>query len=266
MNEAKERPILAFDTSTACLAGAVWDGNKVLSEVQSHAERNHSVQIVTKLQELLKESGVNREELAGIAVGKGPGSYTGVRIAVSAAKTLAWAWRLPLVGVSSLEAIAFGALHRGEAASLAGADGHDWVLPIMDARRGQVYTGHYAHSAASGWTCCVPDGIRLMRDWVDEIAAKAAEAEGLVRTIRIAGDLSQHEGEAVRLKELCAPSGVQVELQPYDMEGRWLARLAYDRLSAGESDDVHTFVPNYTQLVEAEAKLLAKQRSEAGER
>lgn len=263
MNEVKDRPILAFDTSTACLAGAVVLGDKVLSEVQSFAERNHSVQIVLKLQELLQQSGIKREELAGIAVGKGPGSYTGMRIAVAAAKTIAWVWQLPLVGVSSLEAIAYGARHAADQAYLTQPGDQEWVLPIMDARRGQVYTGGYGQNDESGWSCLAPDGVRLMHDWVDHVARQAAEAGSAVKRILVTGDLKLHEQEAVRLRELCAPLGIAVELLPYDMEGKWLARLGQARLLAGESDDVHTFVPNYTQLVEAEVKLLAKQ-AEAG--
>ena len=101
--------VLALDTSTPVLAAALVRGETVLGSLQSPAERNHSAHVVPAMQQLIRESGIDPSQLAGIAVGQGPGSYTGVRIAASVAKTLAWAWNRPLVGVSSLEALAAGA-------------------------------------------------------------------------------------------------------------------------------------------------------------
>ncbi|QAY66888.1 tRNA (adenosine(37)-N6)-threonylcarbamoyltransferase complex dimerization subunit type 1 TsaB [Paenibacillus protaetiae] len=268
MSNEIERPVLAFDTSTACLAGAVIQGDQVLSEVQSFAERNHSVQIINRLQQLLDESGVSPDGLGGIVVGQGPGSYTGMRIAVAAAKTLAWAWGKPLAAVSSLEAMAYGGLHAGALSGgrqAAGTSaGTEWVLPIMDARRGQVYTGGYKQSAEAGWTCFAADGVRLMKDWADDMAGRAAQEDAGVQRIYVTGDLKLHLEEAERLREQCRAAGVQVELLPYDLEGRWLAQLGRAKLRAGQTENVHTFIPNYTQLVEAEVKLLAKQ-AEAGQ-
>lgn len=281
---ASSGPIIALDTSTAAMAAAVLRDGEWLGEVQSLAERNHSVHVISHIKSLLATSRVKPEELAGIVVGNGPGSYTGMRIAVTAAKTLAWCWGKPLVGVSSLEAIAYGAWHRGaeaeaftalENSALAegqASEREHWVLPIMDARRGQVYSAAFACRAqgggAAGWSRIAEDGVRLMEQWVDAIAERLSSLPSLGKggqlpVIWLAGDLSLHEASAERLVAEGAERGADVRLVPYVMEGRFLAELGRLRLAAGESDDIHTFTPNYTQLTEAEVKLKAKQAGEA---
>jgi tRNA threonylcarbamoyladenosine biosynthesis protein TsaB len=255
--------VAALDTSTAAMAMAIVRGDEVLGEVQSMAERNHSVEVVSKFKALMADCGVTADTLDGIVVGRGPGSYTGMRIGVTVAKTLAWAWNKPIVGVSSLEALAYGSMPAG-----ADSDEH-WYVPLMDARRGQVYTAAFAAGAEieGAWGRIAPDAIRLMAGWVDELADRANaysqldDAEGSL-TITVCGDLAKHEEEAVRLQQLCEAIAVRVVLSPSLMEGRSSALLGAARLLRGEHDDVHSFVPNYTQLTEAEVKLREKQAAE----
>lgn len=254
-------PVLALDTSTAAMAAAIVKGTETLAEIQSLAERNHSVHVVSNVKKLLEQCGLKQEQLAAIVAGSGPGSYTGMRIAASVAKTMAWVLDKPLVGVSSLEALAYGAWHRGVESGKAEADGRHWVLPIMDARRGQVYTAGYAmDAAAGGWSSFAQDGVRMMRDWVDQVSEMLTAADTVKpQYVWIAGDLTLHEEEAERLRLLGAEAGVQVLLYPFVQEGRWLGLLGQQRLAAGHAVNPHTFVPNYTQLTEAEVKLKAKQ-------
>lgn len=271
MTELNEGPILAFDTSTAAFAAAIWDKGSILGDMQSLAERNHSVHVITHVKQLMEQCGVTAKDVGAIAVGSGPGSYTGMRIAVAAAKTLAWVWNKPLVGVSSLEAIAYGGWHHATGAKLGTAwtaaphTGEDWILPIMDARRGQVYTSGYAMSADGGWSCFAPDGVRLMQDWVDRIAGEAEQRQGQLKRIWVIGDLALHAGEAERLKALCGEnrSGAEVHLLSYELEGRAVAWLGRHRLEEGKIADTHGLTPNYTQLAEAEANLRAKRQGEA---
>lgn len=267
--------VLALDTSTASLAAALVHGRKTIVEVQSLAERNHSVHTVSIVKSLLKDNGITAQQLDGIAIGMGPGSYTGMRIAVSVGKTLAWAWDKPLVGVSSLESLAFGAWQKESSPSTQVFQQQaevrlqtHWFIPIMDARRGQVYTASFAASSSDGaWSRLTKDGIRLMHEWVDELVSqiRRLEPEEVPAAIWIVGDLTLHEAEADRLADLLAPnelsstfSPVNVRKLPFIMEGRSVAALGMKRLAAGERDEVHTFIPNYTQLTEAEVNLRAK--------
>ncbi|MFC4779602.1 tRNA (adenosine(37)-N6)-threonylcarbamoyltransferase complex dimerization subunit type 1 TsaB [Paenibacillus sp. GCM10023252] len=288
--------ILALDTSTAAMAAAIVRGAEVLGEVQSLAERNHSVHVIEHVSDLIGGSGLSQDEISLIAVGSGPGSYTGMRIAASAAKTLAWVWGIPLVSVSSLEGLAYGAWRTAaqpqsaepqsamqqstisQSAKPQSAKPHSptlsaqaqlnqpqqadpasitaathWVVPIMDARRGQVYTSLFLAGADGSWTRVERDGVRLMSDWIAALAEKAAAHN--VSSITITGDIALHEEQALRLHQLVA---AEVRLQPYIMEGRWLAALGAREAAEGGGIDPHAFVPNYTQLTEAEVNLKAR--------
>lgn len=264
-NQDSGTVVLALDTSTAAMAASVMRGSEVLAEVQSLAERNHSVHVITHVKELLQKAGISRDGLDAIVVGSGPGSYTGMRIAVTAAKTLGWAWHKQVVGVSSLEAVALGGWSSGMAS---GAKEFEdvaervlhIVVPIMDARRGGVYTACFdSDNKGADWRRGEPDGVRLMADWAEHIANAAAEqAKERPVVVWLTGDLSLHGEGAAKLAGLGAASGVEVRLAPYVLDGRFVGQLGLERLRRGETDDVHSLIPNYTQLTEAEVKL--KQR------
>lgn len=248
--------LLAFDTSTASLAAAVVRDGAVLASVQSFAERNHSVRIVPEIMRLLGESGVSPEALGAVAVGQGPGSYTGVRIAVSVGKTLAWAWGKPLLGVSSLEALACGAWESRKAEEDGEAEGRTsgpvWLVPVMDARRGRVYTARWRADGEGRWERIDEDGIRLAADWAEKLRADAAGLNVSPR-IWLIGETGPHEAVfGVGREDVPAVRPV-----PFAMEASAVARLAAARLARGERENVHAFVPNYTQLAEAEAKRIA---------
>lgn len=258
--------VIALDTSTAAMAGAVIRDGVVKSEVQAVAERNHSVHVISHMKSMLEQAGVGREQLDGIVVGQGPGSYTGVRIAVTAAKTLGWVWDKPVVAISSLESLGYGALHQCK--SQYGTEaGEYWVIPIMDGRRGQVYRGGFRWSGEAGgnWTRWAEDGIVLMKEWVDtllDMLPQRLSAEVDWPLLLVTGDVSQHEAEVERLSVKAAELGVRTRVLPYVMEGRYLAQLGLKALNEGAGEPAHEILPNYTQLTEAEVKLKAKQAGE----
>jgi tRNA threonylcarbamoyladenosine biosynthesis protein TsaB len=251
--------LLSFDTSTASLAAAIVRDGIVMDSVVTFTERNHSVKIITIIKELLARNGLQAGHLDAIAVGQGPGSYTGVRIAVTAAKTLAWAWNKPLIGVSSLEALAFGAWNSLQLANEDMATDRDtWVIPLMDARRGQVYTSRYAAGHPGKWDTVNKDGIRMIADWAERLEEEAT-LDTQVAAIWFVGDITIAHKAVIEQAE---QSGTRLRTYNCDMDAGAVGQLAELKFRQGERNEVHTFVPNYTQLTEAEVKLLAASRGD----
>ena len=121
--------ILAFETSAKAASAALTDNGKLLAESYQNTGLTHSQTLMVMAQDLLKSCGLGAKDVQAVAVAAGPGSFTGVRIGVAAAKGFAWGAELPCYGVSTLEAMA---------RNLGVWQGY--IVPAMDARRSQVYT------------------------------------------------------------------------------------------------------------------------------
>ena len=124
--------ILAFETSAKAGSVALLEGNKLLGESYQNTGLTHSQTIMTMARDLIAACGYTPQDVEAVAVAAGPGSFTGVRIGVAAAKGFAWGSELPCYGVSTLEAMA---LNLGVYEGL--------VVGVMDARRSQVYTATF---------------------------------------------------------------------------------------------------------------------------
>src|SRR5690349_18029225 len=99
--------LLALDTSTSTASVALFDGHQVLSETTWRAGREHSTRVLLEVEIALERIGRSHEQLSGLVVARGPGSFTGVRVALSVAKGIAAGRGLPTWGVSSLDTLAF---------------------------------------------------------------------------------------------------------------------------------------------------------------
>ena len=130
--------ILAFETSAKAASVALHDGTVLLGESYQNTGLTHSQTLMVMAEDLLKQCGKTASDVTAVAVAEGPGSFTGVRIGVAAAKGFAWGAQLPCVGVSTLEAMA---------ESLGAWEGT--VCPVMDARRSQVYNALFAADCGS---------------------------------------------------------------------------------------------------------------------
>lgn len=255
-----------MDTSTSSMTVALLRGGELVGELHSQAVRNHSIGLLPHIHKLLEAHGIRPRDLQSVAAGIGPGSYTGVRIAVSVAKTLAWSLGLDLLGVSSLEAMALGGAHTlAKEQESRGAQGPAWIVPLMDARRTQAFTAVYEDRGVAGagqagpdvWREMMPDGIRLMDAWTEQLLALAAEAgKAAPSQIVFVGETESFAAQIEHFTEQWTTG--EVRTLAYRIEAEYIGRLAFPRFANGEKDDVHSFVPNYTQLPEAEVKLLAK--------
>jgi tRNA threonylcarbamoyladenosine biosynthesis protein TsaB len=244
-------PLLALDTSTPVMSIAVMNGDEVLGEISSDAERNHSVLLMPEIDRLLGEAGLKPRDIGAIAVGVGPGSYTGVRIGVTVAKTFAWSLGLPLYAVSSLEALALGGWRAACSAGVK-VDASAWVVPALDARRGQAFTAVYAVEEGGAWSRVRPDAIEPFREYA---AAVLAEPGRPGSAVFVVGDERAFADEVNAAAE--GAGGVVLRV-PWGMAARDIAAVARRHGEAALVRDVHALAPNYTQLAEAEAKLLAR--------
>ncbi|MDP4164306.1 MAG: tRNA (adenosine(37)-N6)-threonylcarbamoyltransferase complex dimerization subunit type 1 TsaB [Bacillota bacterium] len=224
--------ILAIDTSNYTLGVALVDEDKVLGEYMTYSKKNHSVRIMPAIQTLMKDCDWTPKDVNKIVVAKGPGSYTGVRIGVTIAKTLAWSLQTPLVGVSSLEILAAGA----------GRYFPGLVSPLFDARRGQVYTGLY-RSENGQLVQVEKDQLVMIDKWATSLKNRNEQI------LFVGNDTGIHRSF---LEEHLGNQAVFAAISEHNPRPSELALLGKNK----PGEDIHSFVPNYIRLVEAEAKWL----------
>lgn len=131
---------VCFDTATEVLTCAVWADGELIEHHEA-APRRHADRVLSVVGRLLAEAGVARSDLDAIGFGRGPGSFTGLRVAAGVAQGLAFALDVPAVPVSTLAAIAQGSLRE---------NGSRQVMVLLDARLGEVYAGAMRADAAAG--------------------------------------------------------------------------------------------------------------------
>lgn len=143
MKNSRTPLILGIDTSADRCSVGLAKGKSVLGDISLNAPREHSSLIIPSIDRLLKDNGLKVDDLEGIAVSQGPGCFTGLRVGVATAKTLAQALEIPIVGIPTLDAIALNA-----GISDQGSDARKGMIcVIVDARRQQVYTARYSAKA-----------------------------------------------------------------------------------------------------------------------
>lgn len=133
--------ILAIDTATEACSVALYNNGETLAHFELCA-REHTQRILPLVQQILTESGLTLNQLDALAFGRGPGSFTGVRIGIGIAQGLAFGAELPLLPVSTLMTMAQGAYRQ---------TGAERVLAAIDARMGDVYWGNYQRCADGQW-------------------------------------------------------------------------------------------------------------------
>lgn len=240
---------LAFDTATQYMSVAISNGNSVVAEYTSSSRKDHSSRLMPAVEMVMKEAGIVPTDLRGIIVGKGPGSYTGLRIGVSTAKSLAWSLNIPLVGASSLSLMARGAKHY-----------NGYVVPFMDARRGQVYTGLYG-MIDGVWTSIEEDRLVLMKDWL-QILQKvnkplffvSHDMEMYKEMIEQSYCVSGTDSLACGIYQLSNIS------DSYGRAGE-LVELGIQLLNNHQHGDAKSFAPEYLRLAEAEYNWLQQQKT-----
>lgn len=217
--------LLLIDTSNQPLSVALTDGNDVLAEITNNTKTNHSVQLMPMIQRLFNESSMSKNDLDGIVVAEGPGSYTGLRIGVTTAKTLAYALNCKLYGVSSLKALA---------ATI--NENNKLLVPIFDARREAVYAGIYQQK--NGLLETVLDDQYIS---INDLKQKLHE---LNQPYVYIGE------DTVKLAHLIDGEGINQ-----------LPQASVMKNLITEPTDIHSFVPKYHKITEAERNWIDQQKN-----
>ena len=222
--------ILAIDTASSVSSVAVASEGKLQAEVTVEAGRTHSETLLSHIEGALSFAGVERSALTGVAVSIGPGSFTGLRIGLATAKAIAYGLGIPLVGVSTLAALAL---------AVPVPDVH--TLALMDAQKGNAYAGLYE------WRDGSLHEVRPVR--VAPLAEAIAEAADRGKPVLLTGEL------AVKKRARLGNLPDNVTLAPAHLltaRASHVAWLGIARLAAGERDDPMTLEPFYIRRSEAE--------------
>jgi tRNA threonylcarbamoyladenosine biosynthesis protein TsaB len=226
--------ILAFETSAKAGSVALMREGVLLAESYCNTGMTHSQTIMPMAQELLHNCGYTPEDVQAVAVAAGPGSFTGVRIGVAAAKGFTWARQIPCYGVSTLEAMAYTlGLYEG------------CCVCAMDARRNQVYNAVFRFDKG------VP--VRVCEDRAISLDALSEHLKTLEGPFYLVGDGSN----------LCHSHIPGLILPPeHRMHQRasGVALAAQAAITRGETGDGAALVPNYLRLSQAERERLAREQ------
>ena len=228
--------ILAFETSAKAASVALTQDGNLLGESYQNTGLTHSQTLMVKAEDLLKQCSKTVSDLDAVAVAEGPGSFTGVRIGVAAAKGLAWGAEIPCYGISTLEAMA---VHLGIY--------EGYVCPCMDARRNQVYNAlFYVNQGKIE---------RIREDRAIALADLKTELEQLNAPIYLVGDGSRltHKTLSAEIPNLILPPEHRLHQRAVGV-----AILAEAKAAAGESGDGAALTPNYLRLSQAERERAEK--------
>ena len=130
--------ILVIDTSCKTSMAALAENGNVISSIALNDNKTHSVKMLPSIEYILEASGIEPTELNAIAVTNGPGSYTGLRIGVTTAKSFAYTLQLPLIGINTLDALAVSCEPQSD---------DTLVCPLIDARNARVYAAIYKNGS-----------------------------------------------------------------------------------------------------------------------
>lgn len=230
--------ILAFDTSNKPLTVAVVEDGKILARADSTEEKTHSVSLLPDIKDSLQKAGLSIDDIDRIAVAQGPGSYTGVRIAVTVAKTLAFTLDKPLVGISSLRLLA------------ANGDDGKLVVPVEDARNDNAFAGAYLKKSGE-----VVDVIKDQHIKMDDLFKLLANYHAdQIQFVNV----SEHLADLITENLPKATITLTKDSLP---DASKLASLAENEEPV---KDINAFAPTYLRLTQAEHDWIKKGHKEDG--
>ena len=231
--------LLAIDTSTRNASVALADGQRVIAGRSWHSVVNHTTELMPVVVQLMDSRGVRPRELDAVAVALGPGGFSALRTGLSAAKGLAMAARIPIIGVGSLDLEAYPYRESGLA-----------VCALLEAGRSEAASALIA-----------PDGTRLREDRITGTDELLEEMDSRLRGNDggVGNDGGGETGAAVLFcgegmppwaEGVRAALGVRAVLchTPPSARAGSLAALAFERLERGDADDLDALQPHYLRM------------------
>jgi tRNA threonylcarbamoyladenosine biosynthesis protein TsaB len=239
---------LALDTSSLVGSLAVLRDDQLIGVVSTRSEENYSSRMFRHLDFLLHDLSLKLADFDLFSVAAGPGSFTGLRVGLTAAKAWAEVYKKPVVGISALEAVAMQSFRRNQASD-------PLIVPVLDARRGQVYCAFYQQAGAQ----LKLDGderVLSPSELLDEIRKRRGSAGCIIATPRqelISEALSRFENS-----ETSQPSASIILHTVSAVLAPWIGRLAISSAKRGEFSDALTLDANYVRRSDAELQLKGK--------
>ena len=216
--------LLAVDTSTAQVGLAIYDGSQILGEYAWRSSQRHTVELAPAMAELLRRCGLTMENIRGLGVALGPGSFTSLRVGLSLVKGIALARGLPVVGVPTLDILA--AAQPGSRLPL---------VTLLQAGRGRFAVGWYKNSR-KGWRSQGPARVLTFQKLLEELNKPAF----------VCGELTAEEYRELKERaDIHLATPAQSVRRP-----AILAELAWERTLAGNVDEAATLAPIYLHVAE----------------
>ena len=233
--------ILAIDSSSLVASVALVNETSVVAEYTINLKKTHSQTLLPMIDEIFKMTGLDNKEIKAIAITKGPGSFTGLRIGAATAKGLALALGLDIISIPTIDAMAYNYNHCNKL-----------ICPIMDARRHQVYTGIYR---------C--DGIQLetiMCQCAISVEELIVKINDLNEEVVLVGD-----GIPVFFDEIDKNTNVKCYAAKQHL-GRQRAgtigAMAWDKYNKGETVSADAFAPEYLRMSQAERERMENDKKD----
>lgn len=232
--------VLGLDSSAKSASAALMEDGRLMARAFQNTGLTHSATLLPMAEDMVKNCGLTLDQIDAVAVAAGPGSFTGLRIGVSAAKGIAWARQLPCAGVSTLEAMAWNLAHLENTV----------IVCAMDARRSQIY---HARFLAGGGTLC-----RLCDDQAVALSDVAQALGEETRSMVAVGD------GAELCRDYLTKAGISCALAPEHLrmqDAVGVCVCAEAVAAAGGLVDAADLQPVYLRLSQAERERLAREEA-----
>ena len=225
--------ILALESSAKSVSAAISEDGKIIAQSYQNSGLTHSRTLLPLIEDMLKNADLSYDDVGLVAVARGPGSFTGIRIGVSAAKGISWARDIPAVGVSTLEAMA---------SQLSYSD--SIICAVMDARRSEVYNALFKMRDGNLERLCDDRAISL-----SELAEEMRESNEKYILVGDGAEISYKYFSDKELSVCIAPENIRYQTA-------WGVAAAAAGKKSGKADDLH---PVYLRLSQAEREKLMKE-------